>query len=256
MHRHPRRGFTLIELLVVVAIIALLISILLPSFTEARWSAQMTYCAANLRQVGMGFAFYSDAHQQFHPPTNLEVDGSASNKAPILSQWNNQGWPKTDDFLAEYTQKPKAERGNVWYCPSDSGKKWKDYSYGRNVRTFNTAPAVEKFDEINGKVVMMEVYKITQIKVPSKHFLMGDNNSWTMWWTHKQDWTVEGSFPHMNHAFFFDGKTMLKEEIIKQGGMNNYLHADGHVEAYDMVFIGAYGQSKSEAAWMWRAPYR
>jgi len=51
-------GFTLIELLVVVAIIALLVSILLPTLTRAKEQARQSYCMNSLKNICSGLAVY------------------------------------------------------------------------------------------------------------------------------------------------------------------------------------------------------
>ncbi len=53
-----KRAFTLIELLVVVAVIALLISILLPALHQARGQAQRSVCAGRLYQIGVALYTY------------------------------------------------------------------------------------------------------------------------------------------------------------------------------------------------------
>ena len=62
-----RNGFTLIELLVVVSIIALLVSILLPTLEEARREAKVVACASNLHQIGIGFVTYASAFGDYPP---------------------------------------------------------------------------------------------------------------------------------------------------------------------------------------------
>ena len=64
-----RLGFTLIELLVVVAIIALLISILLPSLARARELSKRTVCSTNLKQLGTACYTYGNENQEAWPTT-------------------------------------------------------------------------------------------------------------------------------------------------------------------------------------------
>jgi len=59
------RGFTLIELLVVVAIIALLLSILLPSLERARAQARGVLCQTSLQSQGRAAYFYSEDNRGF-----------------------------------------------------------------------------------------------------------------------------------------------------------------------------------------------
>lgn len=60
LERTPhRRAFTLIELMVVVSVIAVLISILLPSLAAAREQAKIVKCSSQLRQLGTAANYYA-----------------------------------------------------------------------------------------------------------------------------------------------------------------------------------------------------
>jgi prepilin-type N-terminal cleavage/methylation domain-containing protein len=65
-----QKAFTLIELLVVVAIIAVLISILLPALSMVRETAKKTICLSNVRQIQTGLLMYTDDYRNFFPTVN------------------------------------------------------------------------------------------------------------------------------------------------------------------------------------------
>jgi len=65
--RSQLSAFTLIELLVVVAIIALLLSILLPSLGQAREQTKAVKCLANLKSFAQGVTVYASSERDMLP---------------------------------------------------------------------------------------------------------------------------------------------------------------------------------------------
>jgi type II secretory pathway pseudopilin PulG len=61
------RAFTLIGLIDVIAIIAICAAILLPVFATAREKARQTFCASNLKQLGIAYTEYEQDYDETVP---------------------------------------------------------------------------------------------------------------------------------------------------------------------------------------------
>jgi type II secretion system protein G len=82
-----QRGFTLIEMMIVVAIIAILVSVLVPNFMRARAQAQTAACEANLKEIATALELYQTDHESYPDVTaETQVTSSEANLGPYIRQ--------------------------------------------------------------------------------------------------------------------------------------------------------------------------
>jgi prepilin-type N-terminal cleavage/methylation domain-containing protein len=121
-----RRAFTLVELLVVIGIIALLISILLPSLNRAREAAKRVQCLSNLRTLDQVLHLYSNANKDYVP-----IGYMSQKQFSYVIYWNHSGSGPTPGLPGSFGQ--VTQFGLLWaanllkspeayYCPTNQTK--------------------------------------------------------------------------------------------------------------------------------------
>jgi prepilin-type N-terminal cleavage/methylation domain-containing protein/prepilin-type processing-associated H-X9-DG protein len=132
-------GFTLVELLVVIGIIALLISILLPSLNKARETANRAKCASNLHQIGLAILLYQNENQQLSPRTIMDLSGAPTpiwgTATQVPGTADPFGTPNegANNVSASFFLLARIEQLTpaVFICPSSNAEAW-DFGGGAN----------------------------------------------------------------------------------------------------------------------------
>jgi prepilin-type N-terminal cleavage/methylation domain-containing protein len=116
-----RRGFTLVELLVVIGIIALLISILLPSLNRAREQAKKAMCLSNLRTMHHMLVMYANENKD-RVPFGFIRDQKQYNYA--MSEASTAAQRTVG--LGRMYEVGYFTTGQAFYCPSNT---WTEVMY-------------------------------------------------------------------------------------------------------------------------------
>lgn len=147
-HRHqtyrgivPRRSaFTLLELLAAIAIIATLISIMLPSMTAMKEKARRVNCGVNIHQQGAALAMWADLRGRDELPKSRSGHGNHQGTwsmqivqdlhlAETMCLYRSTG-PDTGawDGLGKLYEFDYLDAAQSYYCPSHKGKHpYEDY---------------------------------------------------------------------------------------------------------------------------------
>lgn len=208
------RGFTLVELLVVIGIIALLVSILMPTLSRAKIQANTAKCLSNLRQIGQAFHLYANDHKDAWPVVrqDLPEPGTVTRNlywTDMLTKYVTKHGRQhfelnaSDPNAAEHFE--AARRNVFWGCPNY--EPWRsvtpnltDGNFFRGVTRHDTGYSMNPYPtaDVDNPAVgfglppsnqmalrwrdtaMGNYYKRAQWTKPSQRLLAVDSNLWLL----------------------------------------------------------------------------
>lgn len=172
----------LIELLIVIGVVALLLSILLPSLRRVKQDAKKVECTSNLHQIALAVQLYAENNDG-----RLIIAGLVSPVQKLdtsLSIWHNALLPYVAKTLDRTPQSLLENTTGVWFCPADKDPYplgYRNYPHGKPLTSYapngyyplEILPGIEPPDI---KLGSAGGYLLTEIASPQSCMLMGETS--------------------------------------------------------------------------------
>jgi prepilin-type N-terminal cleavage/methylation domain-containing protein/prepilin-type processing-associated H-X9-DG protein len=200
-------GFTLIELLVVIAIIAILAAILFPVFGRARENARKASCLSNLKQIGLGFAQYTQDNERI-----------------VRYEQTVAGCPST-------LLNPYIKSSQIWICPSEINPGVMAGNDPTKVSYMLSQGLNEQY-EVTPGVKIWRGRQDADITRPVEMIVTHDSDPGEVGWTEGNTWNagLTTDWPHLRANG--NGRESYKDAWFQRhNGTFNALYYDGHAKS-------------------------
>ena len=223
-----KRGFTLVELLVVISIIALLLSILMPSLGRAREGARAVVCGNNVRQLGMAWRLYAMNNNDLFP---IGIFWESDNPEGVpLAWWHDKPWgiadylPTKSARHRKYTTDPDTRIYRGYYCPRNA-KKAIEYELGAGYH-FNYNLGFERYTKVcsvprPASVPLLFGYWLTDPPNGKNSKRLGNYFSRPGWQADEE------AAEELAESWHFLAGV---RDVHQRGVGTNFLFVDGHIE--------------------------
>jgi hypothetical protein len=131
-----RRAFSIIEIFVSIAIVAILLSLLLPALGRARDAGYKTVCAQNLRQMAFAWHGYMTENKEMFPQYGAQPEwyyGGAVFRASVAELAQDR---PINRYLARGESTEQPELAGLFQCPADAG------IFGRTGQVRSPGPSI------------------------------------------------------------------------------------------------------------------
>ena len=211
------RAFSLVELLVVIGIIAVLVSLLLPTLGRARNAARTVQCLSNLRQLATAAYCYANANNDYLPSSLYSYTTAT---ASYVCNWD---FTTITDLT---TGQRRAVPGLLWQgdasapiqqCPAFDGRSntAADPYTGYNYNTSYLGRGA--FEVIKNPL------RLTQVRHPSACAMFGDGQ-----WQNGANKYMRSPLPSPSDSNM-TART-AGTQGFRHGGKTNVAYVDGHAE--------------------------